>query len=346
MAEHSALYRKYRPQSFSEVLGQEHVVSVLEGSIKEGAIAHAYLFTGSRGTGKTSVARIFAREIGVVERDLYEMDAASNRGIDEIRALREEVHTLPFSSPYKVYVIDECHMLTKDAWNALLKTLEEPPAHVLFILATTELDKVPDTIQSRCQTFTFKKPGTALLKELVTRVASSEGRTLAPEAAELIAFLADGSYRDAHGILQKIIGSSHEKKIDAARVEEVSGAPKGAHVLDVLRGIATNDPEVALGALRRIGESGIDMRVFARLILRALRAVLLLRAAPGMREELRREFAEHEFSVLEEMATTHAATINSRLLSSFLEALPALGLTYVPGLPLELVIIEHTRKNS
>src|SRR3989344_7663691 len=135
------LYRKYRPKSFKEVLGQEQVVKVLEASIKNKKISHAYLFAGSRGTGKTSVARIFANELGVVSEDLYEIDAASNRGIEDIRALREGVQTLPFRSPYKVYLIDEAHMLTREAWNALLKTLEEPPSHVIFIFATTELQK-------------------------------------------------------------------------------------------------------------------------------------------------------------------------------------------------------------
>src|SRR3989344_5010343 len=140
------LYRKYRPQAFKEVICQEHVVKVLEGAIKLGNISHAYIFSGSRGTGKTSVARILAREIGTSANDLVEMDAASNRGIDDVREIRDSVNTLPFESKYKVYIIDEAHMLTRDAWNAFLKTLEEPPAHVIFILATTELDKLPETI--------------------------------------------------------------------------------------------------------------------------------------------------------------------------------------------------------
>ncbi|MDO8619932.1 MAG: AAA family ATPase, partial [bacterium] len=138
----AVLYRKYRPQSFKEVLGQEHVVEALEGAIKLGRVAHAYLFCGSRGTGKTSVARILANALGTSESDLYEIDAASNRGIDDIRLLREGVSSVPFESKYKIYIVDEVHMLTKEAFNALLKTLEEPPAHVIFILATTELEKV------------------------------------------------------------------------------------------------------------------------------------------------------------------------------------------------------------
>ncbi len=151
----AVLYRKYRPQTFKDVIGQEHVVKVLEGAVKLGNISHAYIFSGSRGTGKTSVARILAREIGTSGNDLYEMDAASNRGIDDVREIRESVNTLPFESKYKIYIIDEVHMLTREAWNAFLKTLEEPPSHVIFIMATTELEKVPETVVSRCQTFAF-----------------------------------------------------------------------------------------------------------------------------------------------------------------------------------------------
>src|SRR6185437_9131162 len=150
-----SLYRKYRPGSFEEVRGQSQVVSVLEAAVANKKIAHAYLFAGGRGTGKTSMARILARALDTAEEDIYEMDAASNRGIDEIRELRDGVSTLPFNSRYKFYIIDEAHALTKDAWGAFLKTLEEPPAHAIFVLATTELERVPDTIVSRCQVFRF-----------------------------------------------------------------------------------------------------------------------------------------------------------------------------------------------
>src|SRR3989344_4156987 len=152
-----ALYRKYRPTKFEDVIGQTHIISVLENEIKADRVSHAYLFSGSRGTGKTSVARIFASTLGVNPEDIYEIDAASNRGIDDIRAIRESVHTLPYSSKYKIYIVDEVHMLTKEAFNALLKTLEEPPAHVIFILATTEPHKLLDTVISRCEHFTFKR---------------------------------------------------------------------------------------------------------------------------------------------------------------------------------------------
>ena len=145
-ANNIALYRKYRPENFGDVIGQDHIVKAISGALKASKVAHAYLLCGPRGTGKTTVARIIAHELGSSVNDVYEMDAASNRGIDDVRYIRESVHTMPFDSKYKIYILDEVHMFTKDAWNALLKTIEEPPAHVIFILATTELEKVPDTI--------------------------------------------------------------------------------------------------------------------------------------------------------------------------------------------------------
>jgi len=204
----SVLYRKYRPDDWNAVLGQDHIVSVLENGIKLKRISHAYLFSGSRGTGKTSIARIFAKSLGVSDNDIYEIDAASNRGIDDIREIRDGVNVLPFESEYKVYIIDEVHMLTKEAFNAILKTLEEPPAHAIFILATTELEKVPETIVSRCQSFIFKKPTDNILTSAVTNVAKKEGYTLEEGGAGLIALLADGAFRDAYGTLQKVISFS------------------------------------------------------------------------------------------------------------------------------------------
>src|SRR3990167_617111 len=216
-----ALYRTYRPMQFADVRGQEQVVSVLEAAVKSGNIAHAYLFAGGRGTGKTSMARLLAKALDTADEDMYEMDAASNRGIDEIRELREGVTTLPFNSQYKFYIIDEAHALTRDAWGALLKTLEEPPAHVVFVLATTELDKVPETIQSRCQVFQFKKPSHDVLKKLVLDVAKKEDAVIEPAGAELIALMGDSSFRDTLGILQKVLTVSNDKKISEEEVAKV-----------------------------------------------------------------------------------------------------------------------------
>lgn len=172
------LYRKYRPQNFNDVVGQDHIVKPIMEALKQKTFSHAYLFSGTRGTGKTSVARIIAKELGVSVNDLYEIDAASNRGIDDIRELRESVQARPFDSEYKVYIIDEVHMLTDPAFNALLKTLEEPPAYSVFVLATTEPEKLPDTIVSRCETYQFKQPGRKVLADVVKNISKKEGYSL------------------------------------------------------------------------------------------------------------------------------------------------------------------------
>ncbi len=336
---HIALYRKYRPNTFKEVLGQGHVVTALKGAIQQKTIGHAYLFSGSRGTGKTSLARIFASEIGTKERDLHEIDAASNRGVDDIRALREEVHTLPFESPYKVYIIDEVHMLTKEAFNALLKTLEEPPKHVVFILATTEFEKLPETIVSRCQSFTFKKPTTDILRNMLITVAQKEGYTLNTATADLLALLASGSFRDAHGYLEKAIASSKDSTLSQEEVEAVTGAPRSEQLLTLINSIADSDLETALTSIQKLSASGCDMKTVLVLLLRFVRAILLIRSAPSLKKEFSQEF--DEYTILELHATSSKKTINSKLLIRLLDALKRIGTTHIPELPLEIALIEH-----
>lgn len=340
MKEEFVLYRKYRPTDFREVIGQDHIVSVLENSIKLGKIVHAYLFCGSRGTGKTSVARIFAREIGTSPADLYEMDAASNRGIDDIRELREGVQTVPFESKYKVYIIDEVHMLTKEAFNALLKTLEEPPKHVVFILATTELDKLPETIVSRCQTFTFKKPHQAVLREFAASIAKKEGFTLEPAAADLVAMLGDGSFRDTQGILQKVISASADKKISLKEVEAVTGAPQSALLMDVIGSIATGELERGLGAIRKAADQNIDMNIFAKLLLERVRFILLLRFDKSSEAMIRDRVAPDVFDELKKLAGPEGKRIDSRALLALINAFEHIGHAFIPELPLELAMVE------
>lgn len=343
-SDHVALYRKYRPQTFKDVRGQDQVVSVLSSALAKGNIGHAYLFAGSRGTGKTSVARIFAREIGTHDTDLYELDAASNRGIDDVRALREAVNTLPFSSPYKVYIIDEVHMLTKEAFNALLKTLEEPPSHVIFILATTETEKLPDTIISRCEVHTFKQPSRQILKEHVIDIAQQEGFKLEHAAADLIALLADGSFRDAHGILQKIIHSSSDKKVSVDEVSLITSAPKGELVNDVLRSIQENDASRGITALSVAADAGVDMKVFGKLLLEKMRAVLLLRYASDMRERFAEEFSPEDLAFLTELSAKESR-ITSAVLSRFLSAYAATDRAHIAHVPLELALLDCVGEN-
>lgn len=334
-----ALYRKYRPQSFKEIVGQDHVVRVLEAEVASGKIAHAYLFSGSRGTGKTSIARIFAKTLGVNKEDIYEIDAASNRGIDEVRAIRDAVHTYPYSSKYKVYIVDEVHMLTKEAWNAFLKTLEEPPSHVIFIMATTEQHKLPDTVVSRCEQFVFKKPTHLLLQEAVLKVAKAENYEIEKKSASLIATLAEGSFRDALSILQKIIYSSADKKLSSQEVADVLGAPKDSLILEVLEGVAKQDATLALGAVQKATDANVDMQVYLKMILRSLRFVLLLRFAPDSKAMVIDETGEAEFEKLQSFAKT-TKDLNSKTILAFLEASSRQAHASIPELPIELAIIE------
>ena len=336
----TALYRKYRPQSFKDVVGQDHIVKVLEGAIKLGNVSHAYLFAGSRGTGKTSIARILAKEIGTSVNDLAEMDAASNRGIDDIREIRDGVSTLPFESKYKVYIIDEVHMLTKEAFNALLKTLEEPPAHAVFILATTELEKLPETVVSRCQTFTFKKPSQKILKDLTINVAKKEGYTLDGSSAELVALLGDGSFRDALGILQKVIGSSADKKISREEIELVTGAPRTEIVNSFVAGLDEKNASVALVAIRQAADQNIDMGIFTKLVLNKIRAILLLRYSPDLKVALAEEYSEEDFKILSEIAVTKDSGITSKIIFELLKASEYSRFSPIPELPLELAIAD------
>jgi len=338
--EQTVLYRKYRPNNFKEVLGQDHIVKALSGAINLGNISHAYLFAGTRGTGKTSIARILANEIGTTNNDLYEIDAASNRGIDDIRELRNSVSVLPFESEYKVYIIDEVHMLTKEAFNALLKTLEEPPKHVVFVLATTEIEKLPDTIVSRCQSFTFKKPSHNVLKEMVLNVAKKEGFKIEPASADLIAVLGDGSFRDTHGILQKIISSSADKKISVEEIEEITGAPKGDLVNNFISAIAEKETERGLKAIEKAVEGNVDMKIFAKLILQKMRAILLLRYAKDLEKQIKEEFSEKDFDFLLDLAKSKDSNISSNTISEILETYNQIGKAYINQLPLELVLVK------
>lgn len=338
-SDNSVLYRKYRPKSFADVIGQDHVVKVIENSIKLGNIAHAYLFAGSRGTGKTSVARIFAESVGTTNSDLYEMDAASNRGIDDIREIREGVNTLPFESKYKVYIIDEVHMLTKEAFNALLKTLEEPPAHAIFILATTEIEKLPETVVSRCQTFVFKKPNQAMLREAIIATAKKEGVNLEPAAGDLIAVLADGSFRDAHGVLQKVISASSDKKISRAEVEVVTGAPKASLVNSFLDALAQGDVQKGILSIREATDSNIDVAVFLKLILEKLRFVILLAHAPDMRKMIEERASEDDFKYLTKLSEVKSRGLSLDAVQELLKASKLVGHAYIFELPLELALM-------
>src|SRR3989344_7225122 len=268
----TALYRKYRPQNFDDVLGQEHVTKPLREALRAGRITHAYLFYGSRGTGKTSVARILAHEIGCAPEDIYEIDAASNRGIDEIRELREAVKTLPFRSPYKVYIVDETHMLTKEAFNALLKTLEDPPQHVIFVLATTDYDKIPATISSRTQRFHFRKlPLDAIVGKLKT-IVDAERLQVKDDALELIAAAAEGSFRDAESLLDQL--TSLGENITLESVENIIGKVGSRRITAFADLLIARDLPGALAYLHDINGEGYNLVDFTKELIQYLRRAL------------------------------------------------------------------------
>lgn len=335
-----ALYRKYRPKDFNEILGQDHIVSVLEKSIKDNSFSHAYLFVGSRGTGKTSVARIFAKEIGVSIEDIYEIDAASNRGIADVEELRDGISSNPFSSKYKIYILDEVHMFTKEAWNALLKTIEEPPKHVIFILATTELQKIPETIVSRCEIYTFKKANDFLLKTNIERIAKEEGYELEDGVSELVAILGDGSFRDALGYLQKILTFTKNKKVKRENIEEIIGIPKNTLVNEFISALVKRDLASGLDILKKVNQENLDVKLYLKLVIIKFRMALLLRYAPNLEKDMSGDLSESDLEYLRDLVKNHKENFHSSVLARLLEAYQNIDNAFISVLPLEIAFIK------
>ena len=293
-----ALYRKWRSQTFETVVGQEHVALTLRNALRDGRLSHAYLFTGPRGTGKTSTARILAKAINCLDEspaqrpcnacaictainegrllDLIEIDAASNRGIDEIRDLREKIQFRPNEARYKVYIIDEVHMLTKEAFNALLKTLEEPPPHAVFVLATTEPDRVPETVRSRCQRFDFRRIPTADIVEHLSHMVQSEGGRAEPEALVAIARRSTGSMRDAISLLDQLL-SYGDETLTLARVEAVLGLVNQGTIGMLVDHMAASDAGAGLALLNRLVAEGVELGQLVDQVVAYLRGVMLVR---------------------------------------------------------------------
>lgn len=339
------LYQKYRPESFEEIFGQEHIIKVLKGSLEQGTVGHAYIFSGPRGTGKTTTARIFARALGCSSNDIVEMDAASNRKIEDVRALRESVLSLPFDSEKKVYILDEAHMLTKEAFNAFLKTLEEPPAHVIFILATTELDKIPITIASRCQIFNFRAPTQKLLKEMISKVVERESYHIDEGALDLVAILGNGSYRDTQGVLQKLMSYSADKELTREEVESVTGAPRQTMIHELLTAINERNAEKALEIIHEAESNNTDPVIFLELLTRNIRSVLQIRFSPKRAGEIKEDLGEDQYLFLESLAKDKN-NIHSALLSKILETYGKISSAFLKYAPIELAILEIIDNNE
>jgi DNA polymerase-3 subunit gamma/tau len=365
------LYRKYRPQTFFEIIGQEHVIQTLTNAISSGMISHAYLFAGPKGSGKTTIARILAKAVNCQNRkegefepcnqcsscqeimegrsmDLIEIDAASHRGIDEVRELRDGIRFFPTRLKYKVFILDEAHQLSKDAANALLKTLEEPPSHAIFVLATTEIHKMIPTIISRCQRFDFRK---LTIPEIVKRlelIVGKEKAKVEKPALELIAVNSGGSFRDAESLLDQVLTFSgtlkQSKEIKAADIKDLLGLVEINTVSQFVDFISQKKPSLALNFLQEIADKGSDLQEFAKALINYLRQALLLKiigAEVGPRQNpIITGLTREEFWKLSSQADLFGEQELQKILNLFLNAENRMKYSPIPQLPLELAIVE------
>jgi len=370
-----ALYRKYRPQKLDDVLGQETNVEILKNAAKANRLGQAYIFYGARGTGKTTTARLIAKLLNCEKRrtdpafaalgepcnecreclaidaqnsfDVVEIDAASNRGIDEIRNLKENIRTAPASAEHKVYIIDEAHMLTGAAFNALLKTLEEPPSHAVIILATTEFEKLPPTITSRAQRFVFKKLTKATIIEKLTSIAAKEKIKIDEPAIELIAAAAEGSFRDAESLLDQISsisggigGAVGGKGITLADAERVTGRTGLKKVHEMATLIVARDVKGALANVNELNEDGHNLVQFTKDLIHYLRKILSLKVNPSLKSVMERDLTRDEVAgVIALGAGADTATL-VKTIKALIRAYAEMRYSPFAIVPLEVALVE------
>jgi len=364
------LYRKHRPKTFKEVIDQEHVVQTLTNAISNEVISHAYLFSGPRGTGKTTLGRLLAKAVNCKNRkageyepcnqcencleinhgssmDLIEIDAASNRGIDDIRELKDGIKFVPSKAKYKVYIIDEAHQLSKDATNALLKTLEEPPSHAIFVLATTEIHKMIPTIISRCQRFDFRK---LRIEEIIKRlelILEKEKIKIEKPALQLIASQAEGSIRDAESLLDEVISFSGESQpIKKEVIEKLLGIVEVKVIFQFLEYLVSKNAKMAVSFLNKTLEQGLSLHQFNKALIDYLREILLLRIDSELENPLILGLTEEEKEKLKEFAFKTPIEDIQEALQKFVETENQIKYSSIPQLPMELAIVEICEKNQ
>ncbi len=375
-----ALYRKYRPKRLEDVLGQDTNIAILKNAAKAGKLGHAYIFHGARGTGKTSTARLIAKLLNCERRrsdpafaaqgepcnecrtclaidaqnamDVIEIDAASNRGIDEIRNLKESIRTAPAGGPgaSKVYIIDEAHMLTGAAFNALLKTLEEPPAHAVIIMATTEFEKLPPTITSRAQRFTFRKQPKTVIMEKLAAIAKEETIAIEPAALELIAAVSEGSFRDAESLLEQVasFGGASGKKgtpstITLADTERITGRTglRKVHAFAAL--MIAKDTKEALAYLAELADEGHNLVQFTKDLIHYLRKTLSLAVNPSLAASFEKDLTKDELAAMQTLGTEQGADTATlvRLIKALIRAYAEMRYSPFAAVPLEVMLVEQ-----
>ena len=358
---YQVLARKYRPQTFAQVISQEHVTTTLANALASGRLHHAYLFTGARGIGKTTVARILAKALNCIQRqgsepcnrctpcveitegnslDVQEIDGASNTSVDDVREIRERVKYMPSSGRYKIYIIDEVHMLSNSAFNALLKTLEEPPAHVIFIFATTEPHKIPPTILSRCQRYDFRRISPHQIASTLSHIAKEEGTAIDEDAIHLISWEATGSLRDAESLFDQAIAFSGGK-VTADTIKSMLGFLDQKLLFDLAEALVACDSKRALGILDEIFRTGADLVRFAMDVLRILRHMLVLAECKDQRAV--GDLLPHEMERLSELVKTVPASTLHQMFSSWYTVAESVGRSPFPKMLLEVGLVRLCR---